>query len=152
MVVLVQRVKGARLSRLEANGSFKEVCAIGQGLAVYVGIEKTDNEKVVQACAAKTANLRIFEDESGKMMFSAREKGLSVLCIPNFTLCAQLDNGQRPSFDNAMDKVGAKRCFEVFLRCLANEMNKPPVSGVFGSNMRIAQVNDGPVNIILKSV
>ena len=81
----------------------KVVSSVGKGLALFVGIEKGDNPESLEKMARKVANLRVFEDEEGKLNFSVRDKGYEILCISNFTLCANTDKGRRPKVKIASD-------------------------------------------------
>ena len=137
-----------RIKKAKIEAKDKATAFGGRGLALFVGIEKTDNEKDLLALADKVANLRVFEDEQGKLQYSLKDKNLQILCIPNFTLCADTDNGRRPSFEKTMPKETAVKLFDDFVSLLrADGINIE--QGYFGSYMDIQVSLDGPVNIIL---
>lgn len=149
MKAVIQRVSEARLY---VN---KEVVGeIGGGLVVYVGVEQADAESDVVAMCRKIAAMRIFSDADGKMNLSVREIGGDVLMVSNFTLCADISHGNRPSFTGAKRPVSdAKALFEYsvdVMRDLFREVGAVGKvdSGIFGADMRIEQTNDGPVTVI----
>lgn len=145
MRLLVVRVKRAAVSIGESD------CAsMGRGLVVFVGIEKKDKEDILVKMAEKIINLRIFENEEGKLFYSVKDKGYQIMCIPNFTLCADTGGGNRPSFDRAMSFAGARSFFEKFVLLLKSKWEKVE-TGIFGKHMEISLQIDGPVNIILDS-
>ena len=122
--------------------------SIREGIVVFVGIEKGDNSSVIKEMAEKIVNLRIFEDTRGKLHYSVKDKGYQIMCVPNFTLCAHIKKGNRPSFEQALPFLEAKKFFEDFILILKSywrEIEK----GEFGEHMEISLVADGPVNIIL---
>jgi len=145
MRILVQRVREAtvRVDRLVIG-------EIGQGLLLFVGVEHDDVEQDAVFLAAKVANLRIFEDDAGKMNCSALELGLAMLVVSQFTLYADLRKGRRPSFIKAALPGVARPLVER----VASELRSLGVtveSGEFGANMQISLINDGPVTIWLDS-
>lgn len=143
MKAVIQRVKGAKLS---VDG--KLISEIGKGLAVYFGVEKGDAEALVDYYAKKISQMRIFEDENGKMNKSALDNGYEILLISQFTLAANCSRGNRPDFFGAEEPVRAK---ELYLKLGAQlaERGLSVKYGVFGADMLIEQDNDGPVTIIL---
>lgn len=143
MKVLVVRVSGGRVS---VEG--KVVSSIDKGLAIFVGIEKEDSNAELVAMAEKIVNLRIFENEKGKMNYSLKDKNYQILCISNFTLCANTNKGRRPSFEGAASPDRAKLLFEDFIKILQAGGVRVE-KGVFGEKMNIDLQLDGPVNIIL---
>ena len=145
MKVLAQRVKGAKLFVDE-----EDVGKIAQGLLVFVGIENDDILEDVSFMVDKLVNLRIFEDDQAKLNLSPKDKGLEIMCIPNFTLAGSVHKGRRPSFDNAAGKEKGKEFFDLFCRQIEKE-GLHCVSGIFGASMTIDVRNYGPVNIILDS-
>ncbi|MEM7816977.1 MAG: D-aminoacyl-tRNA deacylase [Candidatus Aenigmatarchaeota archaeon] len=144
MKALVVKIKKGEVYLKE-----KIVSAINKGIAVFVGIEKNDNNFILNEMAEKISNLRIFEDESGKLNYSVKEKKYEVLCISNFTLCANLEKGRRPSFEKAMPKEEANKIFSDFILLLKGK-GLEVKTGVFGEYMDIRLQLDGPVNIFLE--
>lgn len=143
MKLVIQRVKGAALS---VEGS--PVSEIGAGLCIYVGVEKGDREQCADYLARKVAHMRIFSDENGKMNYSALDKGLEALCISQFTLSADCSRGHRPDFTAAEAPTPAEALYKYFGAKLS-ECGIQVKYGVFGADMTINQINDGPVTIIL---
>lgn len=142
MRAVIQRVAHAELS---VGG--KPVSAIGQGLAVYLGIAPQDGEPNAVAMAKKLAALRIFSDEEGKMNRSVRDVGGEVLLISQFTLYGDCSHGNRPSFIGAARPETAQPLYHRTAELLAQQ-GVPVRLGVFGADMHIEQGNDGPVTII----
>ncbi len=123
---------------------------IDAGLVVYLGVGRGDSAADCAYLAEKIAGLRIFEDEKGLMNLSVKETGGGVLCISQFTLYGDCRKGRRPSFTSAAPPEEAARLFEEF--CAQLRQRGIAVStGRFGAMMRIEQVNDGPVTILLDS-
>ena len=124
--------------------------SIKAGHMVLVGFTHTDDEETVRKMAEKLVKLRIFEDEEGKINRSVVDIGGRILSISQFTLYADCRKGNRPSFTDAMAPAEAKRlygCFNDQLRQLGLEVEE----GIFGADMKISLVNDGPVTIVLDS-
>lgn len=145
MKVLLQRVAEARV---EVAG--ETVAAMGPGLLVLMCAEDGDGEADAVRLARKTANLRIFEDEAGKMNRSLLEAGGRALVVSQFTLAADTRKGNRPSFSSAAPPGPAEALFERF--CAELRGHGAEVStGRFGARMAVALVNDGPVTIWLDS-
>ena len=149
MKAVIQRVSGAKLSVDNA------VCAsIGRGLAVYVGIEQTDTEADVIAMCKKISAMRIFSDDAGKLNLSVADIGGEMLLISNFTLCADISHGNRPSFTCAMrPAVAASQMFDYCVDVMRDLMRTAGLPnnvacGVFGADMTIEQTNDGPITIV----
>jgi D-tyrosyl-tRNA(Tyr) deacylase len=140
---LIQRVKRAWV--FCSSGKREE---IGRGILVYVGFEADDNEGFLEKCAVKISNLRIFEDERGKMNLSVLDVGGEILLVPNFTLAGDARKGNRPSFDNALRVDLASILFDKFAEILSRTV--PTKTGVFRDSMLVFSENDGPVNILLK--
>ena len=142
MKAVVERVKSAAL---KANGSpFSE---IKSGLLVFVGIGKEDTIKEAELLAKKILQLRIFCDENDKMNLSAIDLNKQIMAVSNFTLFADTKKGNRPSFINAKEPDLAKKLYEHFCIELSKEVKVE--TGVFGADMEISNVCDGPVTIIL---
>lgn len=141
----MQRVSSARVM---VDG--KTVGEIGGGLLALVGAATGDGEKDVAAVAEKTLNLRIFEDDAGKMNFSLLDRGGELLVVSQFTLLADCTKGRRPSFFDAMDPEPAARLVEKFA-AFAESRGVRVGRGVFGASMKVELLNDGPVTIVLDS-
>ncbi|HET7035928.1 MAG TPA: D-aminoacyl-tRNA deacylase [Thermomicrobiaceae bacterium] len=145
MRVLIQRVAEAAV-RVEGE----TIGAIERGLLVLVGVTEGDGPEQARQLASKTANLRIFEDEQGKMNRSALDLGLAVLVVSQFTLYADVRKGRRPSFVHAAPPEIARPLVDRFAGEL-RALGLPVASGEFGAHMRIALINDGPVTIWIDS-
>lgn len=145
MRAVVQRVEEA-----EVTVSGERVGESGPGLVVYLGVGQGDSTADCRYLAEKIAGLRIFEDESGRMNLSIRDTAGSILCISQFTLYGDCRKGRRPSFTGAAPPAEAASLFEEFCSRLRKE-GITVATGRFGAMMRIAQVNDGPVTILLDS-
>ena len=118
------------------------------GLLVYVGVFAGDEASDAEKLADKIAELRIFEDEYGKMNHNVRDVRGDILAIPNFTLAADTRKGRRPSFDPAARPAEARELFEAFVAAL-KARGCPVETGRFGARMTIESEADGPVNVIL---
>lgn len=146
MRVVVQRVSEASVA---VEG--KVVGAIGKGLLVFVGIEEADTEEDIVWLAAKITNLRIFGDSDNVMNLSLRDLSAEMLVISQFTLHALTKKGNRPSYIRAARPDQAIPLYEAFLKQVETEMGKPVKSGVFGADMKVSLLNDGPVTILIDS-
>ena len=146
MKLVVQRVKS---TRLEVDGRL--ISEIGKGLAVYVGVGVGDTEAEADRLAEKLVKLRIFEDENGKMNLSVKDVGGEILSISQFTLYADVSHGNRPGFSGAERPERAKELYEYFSDKVAT-LGVPVKKGIFGADMQILQLNDGPVTIIYDGV
>lgn len=144
MKAVIQRVKGADLT---VNG--EPVAKISHGLVVFLGVGKGDDRQDAEYIVKKIANLRIFEDADGKMNLSVKDVGGEVLLVSQFTLYGDITGGNRPDFFGAEVPQKAKELFEYTLSLLKREVDCK--SGIFGADMRIEQINDGPVTIIADS-
>lgn len=123
---------------------------IQKGLLCLVGFEAQDTLREVELLAKKTVGLRIFEDEHHKMNRSITDVGGEILAVSQFTLYADCRHGNRPSFTQAMDFASANALYDAY--CLALEANTIHVErGIFGADMKIELLNDGPVTILLDS-
>jgi D-tyrosyl-tRNA(Tyr) deacylase len=144
MRAVCQRVSEARVT---VDGAVTG--EIGVGVAVLVGIERTDEARDARKLARKVAHLRIFEDDRGKFAHSLLDtSGSAVLVVSQFTLVADTDRGNRPSFTNAAPPEEAEPLYEEFCAALAAEGTEVE-TGLFGAKMAVALVNDGPVTIVL---
>jgi D-tyrosyl-tRNA(Tyr) deacylase len=144
MRAILQRV---RRGSVTVDGEV--VGAIEHGLVALVGSTHEDTAAQAEALARKMVNLRIFEDEAGKMNLSALEVGAEVLVISQFTLYADCRRGRRPSFTDAARPEVAEPLIEHFIRALQAEGISRVASGVFGAHMLVEIHNDGPVTIML---
>ena len=142
MKVLIQRVK-----RASVTISGELYSKIGHGLLVLVGIEKGDTEETVLKLAEKTLNLRIFEDENGKMNKSVKDVEGEILSVSQFTLAGNCKKGTRPSFDNAEKPDLAKKMYELYNSKLEEQISVK--TGVFAAMMDVELINDGPVTFML---
>lgn len=146
MKLVVQRVNKAQV---EVEG--KVVGKINKGFMVLCGITHDDTEKEVDILARKLCNLRVFEDENDKMNLSINDVGGELLIISQFTLYADsMSSGNRPSFIAAARPEKAKPLYEYFLKKCEQEYNVHVEKGIFGANMQVSLINDGPVTIILE--
>jgi len=145
MRLVIQRVKHASCKVNDViTGSCKK------GYMILVGMGHEDDESVVEKLALKVSKLRVFEDENDKMNLSIHDVEGSVLSISQFTLYADCAKGNRPSFTNAMEPQRAKELYLYFNACLRNE-NIHVEEGVFGADMKVELLNDGPVTILMDS-
>jgi D-tyrosyl-tRNA(Tyr) deacylase len=143
MRAVCQRVSEARVT---VDGAVTG--EIGAGLAVFVGIERADEVRDARELARKVAQLRIFEDDRGKFAHSLLDTSGSALVVSQFTLVANTDKGNRPSFTNAAPPEEAEPLYQEFCAALAAEGTEVE-AGVFGARMAVALVNEGPVTIVL---
>lgn len=144
MRAVIQRVLS---SSVRVNG--ETVGEVGKGYMLLLGVCEGDTQKEAELLAAKTAKLRVFEDENQKMNLSALDVDGEVLCISQFTLCADVKKGNRPSFISSAAPDIANNLYEYFCECLKKEGIKKVEKGIFGADMKVSLINDGPVTIIL---
>ncbi len=145
MRLVLQRVKNA--SVIIDN---KPVAKINQGLLCFLGIHKNDNELKCSELAKKMYNLRIFEDDKGKMNLSISQVSGEALVVSQFTLYADCSGGNRPSFTEAMEPKQAQALYERFVNEL-RYLGCKTQTGAFGAKMDVQLSNDGPVTIILEA-
>ncbi len=126
--------------------------SIGRGLMLLVGFTNNDNLEIIKKMSKKIINLRIFEDENNKMNKSIIDIGGEILSISQFTLYANPYNGNRPSFTEALNFSDANNLYKEFNEVLRSENNIKVEEGIFGADMKIDFVNDGPVTIIIDSM
>ncbi len=145
MRLLLQRV-----TRAQVRVNRKVVGSIGPGLVALVGIGHTDDESTVEALARKTVDLRIFRDEDSKTNLSLADVGGEVLAISQFTLYADTRKGRRPSFLDAAPPELGERLYNAFCAAVAARGVKVE-RGIFGAEMEVELVNDGPMTVWLDS-
>lgn len=126
----------------------EEAASIGRGLCVLVGVERSDDGAVAERMAERLWNLRIFEDDTGKMNRSAGELDLAVLVVSQFTLCADTSRGRRPSFVGAAPPEQAEPLVDRLVEDL-RRLGASVATGRFRAHMTVSLVNDGPVTIVL---
>lgn len=146
MKAVIQRVTHASV---KVDG--KTVGSCGQGFLILLGVMAGDDEKEADKLVNKTVNLRIFEDENGKMNLSSLDIGGEMLVVSQFTLCADCTHGRRPSFTPSAPPDEANRLYEYFVLRLKENGISHVETGVFGADMKVELLNDGPVTIILDS-
>lgn len=125
------------------------VSEMGQGLLVLVGIAATDGPEDIVWLAKKIVNLRIFDDQNGTMNRSVLEIGGEITVVSQFTLHALTQKGNRPSYIKAAKPVVALPLYEAFVGHMAQVLGKPVGKGIFGADMQLALLNDGPVTLLL---
>lgn len=125
---------------------------IGRGLVILLGVEDADTVDDIQYLTYKITRLRIFGDDEGKMNLPITDLvGARVMVISQFTLFASTKKGNRPSYTRAGQPEFAKMMYEMFVLQLGKELSSPIATGVFGADMKVALVNDGPVTILMDS-
>ncbi|MDE5850954.1 MAG: D-tyrosyl-tRNA(Tyr) deacylase [Muribaculaceae bacterium] len=146
MRLVIQRVSDASVT---IDGEL--FSSIGTGLMVLVGIAEGDTPADVEWLAAKTASMRIFPDENGVMNRSVLDVGGDVLAVSQFTLMASTKKGNRPSYIHAAGHELAVPMYELYCEKLSRLLDREVRTGVFGADMKVALINDGPVTIIIDS-
>ena len=143
---MIQRVREASVTI-----AGERVASIGPGLMILVGVEVGDTEEDAAWLAQKTAALRIFDDDAGVMNRSVVEAGGELLAVSQFTLTASTRKGNRPSYIRAAGHSVAVPLYERYCELLSQSAARPVKRGVFGADMQVALVNDGPVTILIDS-
>jgi len=144
MRLLIQRVSRASVS---VNG--EPISKIGKGLLIFLGVGHNDTETHANYLAKKAVNLRIFEDDGGKMNLSVKDICGEILLISQFTLYADAKKGNRPGFSDSAPPEKAEALYEYFCNCL-NELGVPTKMGKFGALMEIDLLNFGPATFLLE--
>lgn len=146
MKALIQRVSSASVA---VEGTC--VAEINAGLLVLLGVTETDTPKEAAWLASKVVNMRIFNDAEGKMNLSLLDVGGEALVVSQFTLYADARKGNRPSYVQAARPEKAKPLYEFFVAEIQKLMGKPVPTGIFGADMKVTLINDGPVTLILET-
>lgn len=144
MKAVIQRVTSASV---EVGGSITG--QIDNGFLVLLGVTHEDEQTQAAFLAKKISEMRIFTDENDKMNLSLKQVGGSVLAVSQFTLYADCSHGRRPSFINAAKADKANELYEYFCRCLNDNGIENVQTGIFGADMKVSLLNDGPVTIVL---
>lgn len=140
-----------RVSHANVKVGGKTVGSCKNGFLILLGVMAGDEEKEADKLVNKTVHLRIFEDENGKMNLSALDTGAEMLVVSQFTLCADCTHGRRPSFTPSAPPQEAEKLYEYFVSQLKNNGISHVDTGVFGADMKVELLNDGPVTILLDS-
>jgi D-tyrosyl-tRNA(Tyr) deacylase len=146
MRVVIQRVAEASVT----INNIKQ-CSIGLGLLVLLGIEEADTQEDIEWLSGKIINLRIFNDKNGIMNLSLKDISAELILVSQFTLFASTKKGNRPSYMKAAKPEIAIPLYEKMISQLQVEIGKPIQTGVFGADMKVSLLNDGPVTIIMDS-
>lgn len=144
MRIVLQRVKNASV-----DVSGRRICAIGPGFLLLVAIGHKDDAFIAREMARKISKLRIFEDREGKMNLDLKSYGGEILSVPQFTLYANTQRGNRPGFEEAAEPAAAKAIWKVFNEELEG-IGVKVETGEFAAHMEVESVNDGPVTFILE--
>lgn len=145
MIALIQRVNFATIT----VGN-ETVARIGDGLLVFVGVEKGDNDKNTLALFEKLRKFRIFADTNGKLNHNIEQVGAELLLVPQFTLPAETNKGNRPGFDPVADPETGRRLFDRLVRLFCEQTNLTVATGVFQADMRVLLENAGPLTFWLQ--
>lgn len=144
MKVVIQRVLSASVTI-----SNHTQAAIGKGLMILMGVEDADNAEDICWLSQKITQLRIFNDTEGVMNLSVKEIGGDILLVSQFTLQASTKKGNRPSYIKASKPAVAVPLYQQMINQLQQDLGKPVYTGVFGADMQVQLVNDGPVTIVI---
>ena len=145
MRILVQRVTEAAV-----DVASRRVGSIGPGLLAYLGVHKDDTGKDAEYLSRKLVNLRVFEDDRGRMNLSALELKVEILIVSQFTLYADTNRGFRPGFSEAMEPAGAEKLYGLFVD-LCRRSGLKVETGEFRAMMKVSYTNDGPISLIVDS-
>ena len=146
MKAVIQRVSKASVT---VNGEL--ISGIGKGYLILLGVMDDDTEADAEVLARKVSALRVFEDEEGKMNLDIQNVDGEILAVSQFTLCADLKKGNRPSFGHSAHPDRANELYEYFCQKLLENGVKSVKKGVFGADMKVELLNDGPVTILYDS-
>ncbi len=145
MKIVVQRVKNAQV---DVEGT--TVGKIDKGFLVLLGVTHNDTEEQADYLVKKLCNLRVFTDENDKMNLSLKDVDGKLLIVSQFTLYADCSGGNRPSFINAAKPDKAEKLYEYFCKQCKEKYNIEVEKGIFGADMKVSLLNDGPVTIIIE--
>ena len=140
-----------RVSEANVTVDNKKISSIEDGVLILLGIEDEDHDEDITWLSKKIANLRIFNDENGVMNLSLLEKGFDAIVVSQFTLHASTKKGNRPSYIKAAKPSIAVPIYERFVMKLEKDLGKSVGTGIFGADMKVRLLNDGPVTIIIDS-
>lgn len=146
MKLVIQRV-----SQASVTTDSKIVAEIQKGLLVLVGIEDSDNQEDIIWLSSKITNLRIFADENNVMNLSIKDINGEIIVVSQFTLHASTKKGNRPSYIKASKPEIAIPLYESFVKQIKTELGKKVQTGIFGADMKVSLINDGPVTIVIDS-
>lgn len=147
MKAVIQRVENASVT---VGG--RETGSCKNGFLVLVGAAQGDTADDALILAKKTVSLRVFSDSDGKMNRSIADVGGEILAVSQFTLCADVKKGNRPSFTGALEPEKAKELYEIYCKELEKLGVRKVATGIFGADMKVSLVNDGPVTILFDTV
>ena len=145
MKAVVQRVKEAKVEVENKN-----VGSISNGLVVLIGITQTDNSQIIDWFVNKIVNLRVFSDNEGKLNLSVKDINGEILLVPNFTIYGDAKKGYRPSYVMAAKSEISESIFNEFYDKLNQTMPTKIQKGIFGADMQVSLVNDGPVTLVIE--
>lgn len=154
MRVVVQRVREASVTvaGTPADAVHDRISGeIGNGLLVLAGFEDADDDSDIAWMAGKIVRMRLFADDAGMMNRSVQDVGGGILAVSQFTLYASVRKGNRPSWSRAARGDVSQPMFQRFVARLAEELGRPVATGVFGADMKVSLVNDGPVTLCIDS-
>lgn len=156
MRLVIQRVKQASVTVYTEGHEYDEHfvehhAAIGNGLMILVGVEETDSETDIDWLVGKVSGMRIFDDENGVMNLSVKDINGELMAISQFTLFASTKKGNRPSWLRAAKGNISEPLYDLFCAKLSTLTGKNVARGVFGADMKVSLINDGPVTIIIDS-
>lgn len=149
MIALLQRVSEASVVVKENSSNARLTGVIGAGILALVAVERGDTEVQADRLLQRILNYRIFEDENGRMNLSLLQAGGQLMLVSQFTLAADTNSGNRPSFTPAAEPAEGKRLFDYLLESARHELGEVH-SGCFGAHMQVSLINDGPVTFNLR--
>jgi D-tyrosyl-tRNA(Tyr) deacylase len=140
-----------RVSEASVTVATKKIAEIGHGMLILLGIEHEDTQEDIMWLSAKIAKLRIFNDENGVMNTSLIDTNGEAIVVSQFTLHASTKKGNRPSYIKAAKPETSVPLYEAFIEQLERDLQKKVQTGIFGADMKVALLNDGPVTIVIDS-